>query len=201
MKVKGNSKGLYAGLVLAVSMQFGFVGTSGAAACLVTDVTIGGSNATSCGWGTTNIDQTPTDSTWQVNLDNAGTVNTWSAYEREEGAVDEFGAPLANVHDGNTSIINLTADMIGDSSTSGSFTLNVFDPTLITLKGPSPEEYHWYYFEGITGTALIGSWDSTTAFGTAGLSGIGAYVVPVPAAVWLFATGLLGLIGVARKRA
>ena len=26
-------------------------------------------------------------------------------------------------------------------------------------------------------------------------------VVPVPAAVWLFASGLLGLIGIARKRA
>ncbi len=63
------SKRLYTGLALATSMVFGFVGTSGAATCSLTDVIIDGVNATSCGVGSTNNDFTPTDSTWQVNLD------------------------------------------------------------------------------------------------------------------------------------
>jgi hypothetical protein len=40
--------------------------------------------------------------------------------------------------------------------------------------------------------------DIVTAF--APFSHDGQYVVPVPAAVWLFASGLLGLVGVARRR-
>jgi len=67
--------------------------------------------------------------------------------------------------------------------------------------------YHWYYFEGITGTALDGSWDASEIFGngnggggTHALSYISAYtVVPVPAAVWLSGSGLLGFIGIARR--
>ena len=196
MKVKGNSKGLYAGLVLAVSMQFGFVGTSGAATCLVTDVTINGVNATSCGAGLTNNDFTPTDSPWQVNLDSAGGVTNWSLYEKEEGVKDG-----ANIHDGNTTLINLMSSQISDNQTIGTMSLNVFDPTLITLKDGVDSLYNWYYFEGITGTGLTGTWDARVFDGKA-LSNISAYaVVPVPAAVWLFATGLLGLAGVARKRA
>ena len=196
MGIKGNSKRLYASLALAVSMMFGLVGTSGAATCLVTDVTINGMNATSCGVGSTNNDFTPTDSTWQVNLDSAGGVTNWSLYEREEGV-----AGGANIHDGNTSLINLVSSPISDDQTSGTMSLNVFDPTLITLKDGVDTLYTWYYFEGITGSGLNGTWDARVFDGKA-LSNISAYaVVPVPAAVWLFATGLLGLAGVARKRA
>lgn len=50
------------------------------------------------------------------------------------------------------------------------------------------------------------TWDDFTNKGgqIADLSNVRAFsvsAVPVPAAVWLFATGLLGLVGVARKRA
>ena len=40
-----------------------------------------------------------------------------------------------------------------------------------------------------SGTDLLGHWDATTFT-----------VVPVPAAVWLFGSGLLGLVGVARRK-
>lgn len=55
-----------------------------------------------------------------------------------------------------------------------------------------------------SGIRLLSNWD-----GTAGYSWewhpddrplIGAGVIPVPAAVWLFGSGLLGLIGVARRK-
>ena len=197
------SKNVYASLALGVSMVFGFTGTGYAAIlCSTADVTIGDIEATSCGMGTTNNDFTPTDSAWQVNLDVAGGVTNWNLYEKEEGV-----AGLGNIHDGNTSDINLLADPIGDNSTSGSFSLNVFDPTLITLKDGNDTNYYWYYFSPITaagwteGANLSGTWNSESIYVDGSLSHISAYtVVPVPAAVWLFGVGLLGLVGVARHK-
>jgi hypothetical protein len=183
------------GLALATSLAFGLVQTANAATCLFTDVTINGVNATSCGVGSTNNDFTPTDSTWQVNLDSAGGRTDWGLYEREEGVL---GGP--NAHDGNTSLINLLSSQISDDQTVGTMSLNVFDPTLITLKDGVDTLYNWYYFEGITGTGLTGTWDARVFDGKA-LSTINAYaVVPVPAAVWLFGSGLLGLVGIAKRK-
>ena len=175
-----------------------------AATCNVNDVTIGGVSATSCGLGTTNNDFTPVvpPGTWQVNTDSAGGRTDWSFYESLEGAVDEFGNPIANVSDGNTTSINLTGtSLIGDGSTTGTFTLNVSDPTLITLKAGS-DNYLWYYFSPIAqGENVSGEWNLPSD-STAALSTISAYttVVPVPAAVWLFGSGLIGLIGFARRK-
>ena len=41
--------------------------------------------------------------------------------------------------------------------------------------------------------------DATPTFGGTSVT-INSTVVPVPAAVWLFGSGLLGLVGVARRR-
>lgn len=190
------------GLALATSLAFGLMETVNAASCLVSDVTINDVVATDCGWGTTNNDSTAGD-TWQVNMDFAGGRTDWALYEREAGV-----GGGDNIHDGNTSAINLVSTQISDNPTeSGLMTLNVFDPTLITLKDGGDTLYHWYYFEGITGTNLMGTWDASGIFGGDGggapphnLNHISAYVVPLPAAIWLFGFGLLGLIGVARRR-
>ncbi|MGB5398483.1 MAG: VPLPA-CTERM sorting domain-containing protein [Gammaproteobacteria bacterium] len=40
-----------------------------------------------------------------------------------------------------------------------------------------------------------------TANSAVGISGGVQQVIPVPAAVWLFGSGLIGLVGVARRRA
>ena len=191
------NKNIIATFSFAWIMALAFLsGSANASTCLVTDVTIGGNDATSCGWGSTNNDMTPDDSPWTVNLDSAGGVTDWSFYEREEGV-----AGGANAHDGNTSAINLISSPISDDQTSGTMSLNVFDPTLITLKDGSGTLYHWYYFEGMTGTDLSGTWDASVIFGGSAVSTVNAYsVVPVPAAVWLFGSGLLGLIGVARRK-
>ena len=47
---------------------------------------------------------------------------------------------------------------------------------------------------------FVGGWySSTTKFSmTSGTSGV--HVIPVPAAVWLFGSGLLGLVGIARRK-
>ena len=198
MGINDKSKRLYASLTLAVSMMFGLVGTSGAATCAVSDVTIDGMDATYCGTGASNNTMTGgLPAAWSVNQDGAGDVSPndyfWSYFEKEEEGL------LGNAHDGNTSAISLSVSPdIADGVTSGTFTLNAFDPILITLKAGN-DNYNWYLFEGMTG-ASTGTFDAT-AFG-ADLSNLSAYttVVPVPAAVWLFATVLLGLVGVAIKR-
>ncbi len=64
--------------------------------------------------------------------------------------------------------------------------------------------------DGSLGTAVIGGWDlkknaADAFFGSPEvlhgllLAGPGPSAVPVPAAVWLFGSGLLGLIGIARR--
>lgn len=52
-----------------------------------------------------------------------------------------------------------------------------------------------------TGTYTSISWDVNVFEDFHGIQiGIGSSVVPVPAAVWLFGSGLLGLIGIARRK-
>jgi len=54
------------------------------------------------------------------------------------------------------------------------------------------------FADGCNAFALAGE-NVNCGAATSHVTGYG--VVPVPAAVWLFVTGLLGLVGVARKRA
>jgi hypothetical protein len=53
------------------------------------------------------------------------------------------------------------------------------------------------------GNTIIGDWDSGVVPGS-GVPGdfmaVRSSVVPIPAAVWLFGSGLLGLVGIARKK-
>ena len=61
-----------------------------------------------------------------------------------------------------------------------------FDSFLGSSISTTPDEFGLYPTLGITG-----HWD---------VSSFTATVVPVPAAVWLFGSGLLGLVGVARRK-
>lgn len=87
------------------------------------------------------------------------------------------------------------------SSSSGFLGLSTYSP----LAGPyigfsfmvdGEEHYAWArYFQ-----EKIYKWGWETEAGVAIAAGTGAAVVPLPAAVWLFGSGLIGLIGVARSR-
>jgi len=87
---------------------------------------------------------------------------------------------------------------VGGGLLSGSFT----ELMLIDLTGGS------YLFEGdvvYTSGSLKGSLDGGriegSFTGTVVTAELGPVVVPVPAAVWLFGSGLLGLVGIARRKA
>jgi len=181
--------GRLCGVMAAVALTFGMVSNSSATSCEVNDVTLGGDSANYCGWGSTNNDTVPGGSAnWQVNLDGIE-GGGWTLFEKENDPE----------HEGNTAAIGLSTSGIG--GTSGEFSLTAHDPILIVLKGGNAWDYHWYLFEGKTGY-YEGTWTTNGIFDGQALSHMTAYVqaVPVPPAVWLFGSGLLGMVGIARRR-
>ena len=93
----------------------------------------------------------------------------------------------------------------------GTLTVYSANTTTIAMLADSPADgLHYYasiyeFYSYVNRDDYInlfeGSWDDTRT--NTGISSalVRASVVPVPAAVWLFGSGLIGLIGVARRRA
>jgi hypothetical protein len=125
---------------------------------------------------------------------NAGTgffnINTWVLLDKTDDLVDGG--------------IGLTGGTAGDIAGDFSFNASVWDSyqdVIIVLKdGGSTidKNIKWSAYLLMDGVSS-GSWIFD---GTKALSHLSVYAnpVPVPAAVWLFASGLIGLVGVARKR-
>ena len=96
-------------------------------------------------------------------------------------------------------IINTQPDGIG--GTAGKGHKNVFDISWTDKSGGVVDAIHFDLF-----TVASGQWDPSatadkdTVFAFAPFSHDAQTYVPVPAAVWLFGSGLLGLVGVARRR-
>ena len=68
---------------------------------------------------------------------------------------------------------------------------NSWDSETVTLDLAGDEEEVWIAFWLDNGNHDIGKFDNIVVMGA---------LIPVPAAVWLFASGLLGLIGIGRRR-
>jgi hypothetical protein len=214
-------------LILAAILALGFVEASSASVCAVSDVTLDGMDANSCGTGDpngaippslantpVNDPQLPDDYTgWDVNLNSDGGRNDWQFFYKQDlnSEVDPFGTTTPDISSG-ADLINLQITSTGgnDNWSSGAFSVNAYDPLLIVMGDGIEYEYTWYLFTGKTGT-LNGTWDTNPVFGGKDLSNLTAYAIsgdgleppaaiPVPAAVWLFGSGLLGLLGVARRR-
>lgn len=190
---------------LAGSFMLGYAGTSSAVSCIgglgdTSDLILSGMEATSCGTGITTQDFTPDIiADWTVNDPDEliPMSGEWLYYEREE---ENMIVDTTNLHDGNTTAIGLSSTEIGDNINSGELWItNAFDPFLIVLKSDQ-NNYQWYMYEGKAGE-LHGTWDAGI-FDGQDLSHITIYtkVVPVPAAVWLFGSGLIGLAGIARRK-
>jgi len=209
-------------LVFAVVLAFGLVKASSAASCSLTgEVEVGGMAATSCGWGPTgdSIANTPTNTpqlpddylNWDVNdlAHNVALAGFWQYYYKQDlNSEDPPGGTTTPDISAGADGINLQITSTGgnDAWDSGTFSFNAFDPFLVVLGDGSDTEYHWYLFEGKTGPQT-GTWDTSVIFGGKDLSNITIYAndesfppVPVPAAVWLFGSGLIGLVGIARRR-
>jgi hypothetical protein len=80
-----------------------------------------------------------------------------------------------------------------------------FDPsgngTLTKLQGDILQGVEGHGLIQFTGTYTSISWDVNVYEDFHGIQiGIGSSIVPVPAAVWLFSSGLIGLIGFARRK-
>ena len=108
------------------------------------------------------------------------------------GTVDPFVATSQTLLDGSFDTFTYKAIPTGDGIT------EIFTATGTDIKScellceigvdqSSPFEFFSFSIESVNGTVI-----STDIVNT---------LIPVPAAVWLFGTGLLGLVGVARRRA
>jgi hypothetical protein len=134
-------------------------------------------------------------------------LSEWSL--EEAGQLDGSGINLQFTAYTGTCDTGLDPECVPDFYASGEFTVNVGDDgrLLMVMKDGvnDGDGYHWYYFEGLsTGLHSGALWNTEQVFGGNNISHLTAYatvtVVPVPAAVWLFGSGLLGLAGIARRK-
>ena len=159
----------------------------------VTDVTgnMGGSNE--C-WGTYNgNDPGPSGDGFDV----GGTIFNFVAKENTPGILEGMDIGLV-----------VTPDTGNASSGTWSFDPGKFAPTefLIVLKAANAPGFAAWIFDGTDANSTSGNWlvAWTNTNGVPhDLSHLSIYAptpIPVPAAVWLFGSGLLGLVGVARRK-
>ena len=143
-------------------------------------------------------------------------INNPEAAESQWSEYNEDGTGDGSILDLAFTDYTGTCDTVADPScepelySEGEFSVVVPDDgnLLIVLKDAAAggDGYHWYYFAGLTPGLNSGSvWNTESAFGGNNISHLTAYttiqtVVPVPAAVWLFGSGLLGLVGIARRK-
>ena len=136
-------------------------------------------------------------------------LSDWSEHNADDGTGDGSALDLKFTDYTGTCVIAEGDDScVPDIYSEGEFSVVVPDDgnLLIVLKdgaNNSTDGYHWYYFEGLTPGLNSGSvWNTENAFGGNNISHMTAYttIVPVPAAVWLFGSGLIGLVGVARRK-
>jgi hypothetical protein len=156
------------------------------------DVTGNAGGATEC-WGTFDgNDPGPSGEGFDV----GGTIFEFVAKEDTPGGLS--GADIGLV----------VSPSGGASSGTWAFDSTKFAPTefLIVLKAANSPGYAAWLFDGSTAASDMGDWMVawTNKQGVPrDLSHLSVYaptVIPVPAAVWLFGSGLLGLVAVARRR-
>jgi hypothetical protein len=221
------STGIVLRLLCAPVLTLGLTGISNAASVdcssvATADVIVENMAATACGFGDTNNDLVGFPvSSWSVNSDTSDPnprSGDWNAYFRTE--IDPFLELWSgdNEEEANGKPIDLQLSSTGGTNpdTTGTFTFNnlsdaINNPFLVVLKEGAAGGglYAWYYFEGKPTGPLSGTWNTTNPFDERDLSHLTIYqigsgtppqLIPVPAAVWLFGSGLLGLVGVARRR-
>ena len=159
----------------------------------VTDVTGNLGGATEC-WGTFNgNDPGPAGEGFDI----GGTIFDFVAKENTPGSLE--GADIGLIVTPNG----------GAPTGTWEFDPSKFSPTefLIVLKAANSPGFAAWLFTGTDAASFSGdwlvAWENNNNM-PRNLSHLSVYasptVVPVPAAVWLFGSGLLGLVGVARRK-
>jgi len=149
--------------------------------------------------------------TWDLNdfLFDDGTRATGS-FEWDEGAntatswnvLTVTGSRPGTVYSSSTGIFSFASniDVIFFSEGSNQFRIGLTDMDLLNTPNA-----HLDSFSNVSATGSTGFLECTNCsnvrFGVSGAFLSSPSAVPVPAAVWLFASGLAGLFGVARRKA
>jgi hypothetical protein len=148
------------------------------------------------------------DSAADLNVNNYFGVNTWSEIARIE--IPEDDTTSTGFSDDPLSIGDLVRND-EDELISGSWSLDAtvwqsFASVMLVLNDGNVGNIFWTAWL-LTPGSTFGHWMTQVPDGTfKGLSHITAYaspdaaVVPVPAAVWLFGSGLASLLGAARRK-
>ena len=91
---------------------------------------------------------------------------------------------------------NGNGDFIATNEAAATLTLTGSDQFILGISTDGGSSW-----SGDTGVISVGANAYTVSFSDGTVLEVDVRVVPVPAAVWLFGTGLIGLVGVARRRA
>jgi hypothetical protein len=126
------------------------------------------------------------------------TIEATGFFTADLGTVgSETGTVSFHAGSGNT----LSIDLNGYIITAADDTRGVGSPSLTFLNGGLTDFNYlkttahafnssFGFFDNLADESMLGEWTSSTLT-----------VVPVPAAVWLLGSGLLGLVGIARRKA
>ena len=132
--------------------------------------------------------------TYVLGIDsNPGIGTSWTTFDPINGGVlDNAMGTNSTGNGGGTSTTDATTyanlianNNVAQNSWKAHWYLSGFDPTV--------DGQYDFYLAAFNGTTQLARTDISVIVGT------GA-TVPVPAAVWLFGSGLLGLIGISRKK-
>ena len=145
-----------------------------------------------------------------VTGDLGGASNCWGTYDGNDPKEDGFDidgtifnyVARDNADEGPEGTdIGLVVG--GQGSLSGTWAFDqgaITGDFLIVLKAASAPGYAVWLFEGADADSFSGEWAVAWGHGLSHLTVYETPAVPVPAAVWLFGSGLIGLVGVARRK-
>lgn len=133
----------------------------------------------------------------QASFDQLANVMTTSGTEIVSGENPVFTMTGEATYAGNDNVFGDTGYQLAGTT--------FFDTTLSAAEGTSLYAYRvGQSFEGgvpsTVVTESLGTWSFDASAGTLSYSAGSTNPVPVPAAVWMLASGLLGLAGVARRK-
>jgi len=135
----------------------------------------------------------------EIALGDSGLITFNLTNAPENGAIGVFGLDAAGMDatvlgtDWTDGTGYYYSDIFANTTTS--YALDLLIPVTATLDTYTID----FIFAGTGGTGGSGRWATDIASTTVAHS-FDVKVVPVPAAVWLFGSGLLGLVAVARRR-